>query len=236
MKTLWISCFGLFAVGVFATQVRAQNCPSDMVDMGPVCVDRYEASVWSDPAGSGTRFGDATDNYPCDDNGNDCDAIFAVSRAGVLPSRFITWFQAQRACLNVGKRLLTNAEFQGAAADTPDSEDCTVNSSGPVATGNKEECVSAWGAFDMVGNVWEWVADWMQPNGADGGSISTAQYGEDLILGVNDASPASRRFPAALIRGGGFPDQTDAGVFALWGRAGSAADFSDTGFRCGRAK
>ena len=236
MKALLISCFGLLAVGVFATQLRAQGCPSDMVDMGTVCVDTYEASVWSNAAGTGSRFGDVSDNYPCDDNGNGCGGIFAVSRNGVLPSRLITWFQAQQACLNVGKRLLTNAEWQGAAAGTPDSDDCTVNSSAPVATGNKDDCVSDWGAFDMVGNVWEWVADWMQPNSADGGSTSTAQYGEDFITGVNDATPTSRRFPTALIRGGGYPDGTDAGVFTLYAQAGAAAVFSDTGFRCGLSK
>src|SRR5262249_41000155 len=30
-----------------------------------------------------------------------------------------------------------------------------------VATGSRSSCVSADGAFDMVGNVWEWVAEWV---------------------------------------------------------------------------
>ena len=214
----------------------SDGCPSDTQEVGAWCVDTYEASVWSDAAGTGSRFGDSSDNYPCDDNGNGCGGIFAVSRNGVLPSRLITWFQAQQACLNAGKQLLPNAIWQGAAADTPDSDDCTVNSSDPVATGNKDDCVSDWGTFDMVGNVGEWVADWMQPNSAAGGSNSTAQYGEDSITGVNDATPTSRRFPAALIRGGDYNDGTDAGVFALEARRGPAYDSSTVGFRCGRKK
>src|SRR4029450_9418852 len=40
--------------------------------------------------------------------------FYAVSVAGVQPSRCITWFQANQACLLSGKRLLTNPEWQGA--------------------------------------------------------------------------------------------------------------------------
>src|SRR3954452_20210405 len=36
-----------------------------MVQAGPVCIDKYEASVWSSPTG-GTQFGTSSDNYPCD--------------------------------------------------------------------------------------------------------------------------------------------------------------------------
>ncbi|MGH8558173.1 MAG: SUMF1/EgtB/PvdO family nonheme iron enzyme, partial [Methylococcales bacterium] len=83
-----------------------------MVKVGSLCVDAYEASVWNTPAG-GTRFGAAADDYPCADNGNDCTgAIYARSEAGETPSGKITWFQAQQACVNAGKRLPTNAEWQ----------------------------------------------------------------------------------------------------------------------------
>ncbi|MGH8477343.1 MAG: SUMF1/EgtB/PvdO family nonheme iron enzyme, partial [Methylococcales bacterium] len=61
-----------------------------MVKVGPLCVDAYEASVWNTPAG----------------------AIYARSEAGETPSGKITWFQAQQACVNAGKRLPTNAEWQ----------------------------------------------------------------------------------------------------------------------------
>ena len=61
------------------------------------------------------------DYAPCADNGQNCaDDIFAVSLAGVTPSARITWFQAQAACANAGKRLPTNAEWQVAVAGTPD--------------------------------------------------------------------------------------------------------------------
>src|SRR5262249_27829491 len=93
--------------------------------------------------------------------------VYAVSVAGVQPSRCITWFQANQACLLSGKRLLTNREWQGAAASTPDpgaaddrSTTCVTTGAGPANTGSRSSCKSVWGAFDMIENVDEWVADW----------------------------------------------------------------------------
>src|SRR5262245_31109443 len=94
-----------------------------MVAAGAVCIDKYEVSVWSSPTG-GTQYGATADDYPCGDDGQDCKAgtageIYARSVPGVTPSRFITYFQAQAALANVGKRLPSNAEWQQAAAGTP---------------------------------------------------------------------------------------------------------------------
>src|SRR5689334_8675408 len=46
--------------------------------------------------------------------------VYALSIPGVHPSACITWFQAAQACRLSGKRLLTNLEWQDAAAGTPD--------------------------------------------------------------------------------------------------------------------
>jgi len=156
------------------------GCPVHMVRVGPLCVDKYEATVWSEPPTSdgsprGTRFGLTGDDYPCSFNGNGCSGanpIYAASLPSRRPSAFITWFQAQQACLNVGKRLLTNAEWQGAAAGTPTEyepgaddgvNDCNTSTAHHVVrTGSRKSCVSSFGAFDMVGNLIEWTADWIQ--------------------------------------------------------------------------
>jgi hypothetical protein len=110
------------------------------------------------------------DYAPCDEGGQFCaDDIFAVSLPGVLPSANITWFQAQAACKNARKRLPSNAEWQAAAAGTntgPDDHGSTCNTdagvgASTVPTGSRASCVSTDLAFDMVGNLSEWVADWV---------------------------------------------------------------------------
>jgi formylglycine-generating enzyme required for sulfatase activity len=86
----------------------------------------------------------------------------------VKPSANLTWFQALAACENARKRLPSNGEWQAAVIGTPDpgpdngTTDCNWTSVGtPVNAGSRSSCKSARGAFDMVGNVWEWVADWV---------------------------------------------------------------------------
>jgi hypothetical protein len=69
---------GLIAIAGLANTASATlKCQINMVPVGPVCVDIYEASVWSDPPKAngdpqGTQYGAGTDNYPCSDNGDDC--------------------------------------------------------------------------------------------------------------------------------------------------------------------
>src|SRR5439155_11489229 len=66
--------------------------------------------------------------------------VYAVSISGVHPSACVTWFQANQACLLSGKRLLTNHEWQGAAAGTPDpgtdngTSDCNISAAGVPAS------------------------------------------------------------------------------------------------------
>jgi len=241
----------------------ATGCPVNMVQVGPLCLDKYEASVWSEFPGDdgrprGTQFGRAGDDYPCSVNGNDCSGanpIFAVSVRGRKPSAFVTWFQAQQACLNVGKRLPTNAEWQGAAAGTPTDfepyaddgvHDCNTSTVNQVVpTGSRRNCVSNFGAFDMVGNLVEWTADWIQGNTVPfAPSIGTAgpDFGDDFMRGTNPAigQGFGTNFPGALVRGGGFhsglfsPNGSGAGVFALNARFSPADAGDDGGFRCVR--
>ena len=201
-----------------------------MVRVGPTCLDRYEVSVWSAPTG-GTQYGATSDDYPCNDNGQDCKGkIYARSVAGVKPSGSITYFQAQQALANSGKRLLTNAEWQMAVAGTPDSTVCNV-SSGAAAqnTGANAGCVSAWGVNDMVGNLNEWVADWEEQ--ADGCANWPADFGGDVTC-FGDGTPS--RFPGALFRGGGFVGGAGAGPFAVSASNQPSVSFVNFGFRGAR--
>jgi formylglycine-generating enzyme required for sulfatase activity len=188
------------------------NSPDDvMVKVGSVCVDRYEDSIWDAPTGGNQITG----AIPCNPNGQDCTNIYARSVAGVAPAANITWFQAQRALANSGKRLPTNAEWQMAVAGTPDSSACNVggNTGSLANTGANPTCVSNWGANDMVGNLGEWVTDW------DEHSFTSAIWptgfgGDTSSLGRASGEPSTRR-PGALVRGGDFADGKIAGPFKV---------------------
>jgi hypothetical protein len=195
-------------------------------------------------AGGATERGlGFTDDYPCADNGQNCkDKIYAVSIVGVKPSAAITWFQAQQACFNARKRLPTNGEWQGAAAGTPDpgpdngSTDCNTSSVGvAVNTGSRSSCVSAWGAYDMVGNVWERVADWVTQSGGGLGSWSGSADYQGWVGAATSGEPGS------LIRGGdfSFPVGTDeAGPLAIDAAIQPSESYENfliaVGFRCAR--
>ena len=172
--------------------------------------------------------------------------VYAVSIPGVLPASCISWFQANQACLLSGKRLLTNREWQGAAAGTPDpgtdnlTTDCAVNSHDVVNTGSRSSCKSSWGVFDMVGNVSEWVADWADRNNT--GPISnctdwtsqTGIAGGDFSCFGGDGSGAFNHIPGALIRGGNWFSGASAGVFAVLANGNPSNGSFTAGFRCAR--
>jgi hypothetical protein len=227
-------------------------CPLDSVKVGSTCIDKYEASVWETTdagliqkikAGTVTlaelqagavQRGVNSDDYGqgCPDTGNGCVNLYAVSIPGVKPSLRLTWFQATAAAKNAGKRLPTNAEWQAAALGTPDGAPCVVNATGPGPTGTAG-CVSDAGAFDTVGNLYEWVADWV-PGAATAcpGWAPIGTFNSDDLMCL--AGAATTEAPAALIRGGGFGNGADAGVFAVSGLNTPSGPHTDVGFRAAR--
>jgi formylglycine-generating enzyme required for sulfatase activity len=254
----------VLVLGISASAVRAQSssladhdgnaCGPYMVPVGSICIDKYEASVWSKPPKSdgrprGTQYGVDGPDYPCSVNGNDCSGtnpIYAASVPGLVPSSEITWFQAAQACANVGKRLPTNAEWQTAAAGTPDPGDdgvttCNTDDLAPglTATGSRKSCVSNWGAYDMVGNVLEWVADWFEGSDdpfAPSNGTAGDDFGDDFMVGVNPTQNqgSGTNFPAALVRGGRYNGGTGAGVFSLNAHFAPSNAADGSGFRCAR--
>jgi formylglycine-generating enzyme required for sulfatase activity len=195
-------------------------------------------------SGGATQLGVEGDDFaPCENNGENCaNDFFAVSLPGVTPATLITWFQAQQACANARKRLPTNAEWQAAVVGTPDpgpddqTTDCnTTFQSGedPTPAGSRTSCVSARGAFDMVGNLQEWVADWLPRSTSLSGSwgATISPTGDHQFLG----GAATEGEPGALLRGGSFLSQAGAGPLAINGyNVTPSVQGFGIGFRCVR--
>jgi formylglycine-generating enzyme required for sulfatase activity len=158
-----------------------------------------------------------------------------VSLPSELPSAFISWFQAQEACANAGKRLPTSAEWQVGANGTPDpgpdngTTDCnTASDQSATLTGARISCTSARGAFDMVGNLQELVADWLPATTTCPGWASFSN--DQMCLA---GASTTRNFPGAVVRGGWFVSGPGAGPLAVT----EFPPFRTTGFvgfRCAR--
>ncbi len=95
----------------------------------------------------------------------------------------------------------------------------------------------------MVGNLWEWTADWQAtvqtttgldvqqewPSGYQGdGTFSVTS----AVYGVNTASGKVTGLPAVLVRGGQGGAGDRAGVFALAANDAPSMSDSSLGFRC----
>jgi formylglycine-generating enzyme len=155
----------------------------------------------------------------------------------VLPSANVTWFQAQAACKNARKRLPSNAEWQAAASGTntgPDNHVSTCNTdagvgASTVPTGSRASCVSTDLAFDMVGNLSEWVADWVPRSNSCPGWGS---FSDDFMCLAPGASVGPG--PGALFRGGDWTSETGAGVYAVVAVFDPLHATNYIGFRCAR--
>lgn len=261
--TLAIALTLLTLVLPFPAPAWATGCSPDAVQVGPTCVDKYEASVWSIPAtqtrlihkvkrgtatladltaGGATQVSLSAPSGPClptfpatfPNTGNWTAPLYAVSIPGVYPTACVTWFQAEQACAISGKRLLTNQEWQRAVAGTPDPDatpsgaDCNTNSASPDLTKARTNCVSTFGAFDMVGNIYEWVADWVPR--------STTCVTD--LFGTGDANclagASTTGGPGVVLRGGNWGSHTTAGVFTVDGSDVPSTQHFAIGFRCAR--
>ena len=241
----------------------------EMVRVGDFWIDRYEVTVWHDEdctggPNPGEAYGATSDNWyliaaDFPETGNWTYRYHACSLPAKTPSRYMTWFQAQQACAASGKHLCTNDEWQAAAAGTHDTggtetgTQCHIDpaNTGPRSTGlagstpgGTDSCISRWGAEDMIGNLWEWTADWFSAGNTwqtgDGQSATPwpAGYGSDLTYNVNGRAHNGTAYvdglPGAALRGGGWDGGSSAGLFALTLHHGPSYRSSNIGARCCR--
>ncbi len=87
-----------------------------------------------------------------------------------VPKGGISWIEAQMICMDEGKRLCTLEEWRYVCGGGRQDEvypygtnyisgKCPVEERAPLPSGSRPECGEGFGVRDMVGNLWEWVAD-----------------------------------------------------------------------------
>ncbi len=231
------------------------GCGVDMVYVvapgGGFCIDKYEVSAsencpYAEPMSqSDTRF-----------NVND-KKCKPVSKSGQTPWRFISQDQAILACAKAGKRLPTNEEWFAAALGTPDRlsgwsvNDCQVDNNWddqPGKTGDGINCVSAAGAFDMIGNVWEWVSGTVDNGEYEGRELPSSGYINGTDSGVMPAKTEdepdqnyyddyfwlTKKGVRGVARGGYWGNKGEAGQYSLYVVVEPSYTGKGIGFRCAK--
>jgi len=187
------------------------SCPQETVVAGSLEIFAHEASR---PGATRKSQGSGGDR--------------ACSGRGVLPWTRITRAQAEALCRASGFSLCTRLEWQRACGGPQQQpypygsretaqicNDYLAGSTRPLPAGEKQGCVSPEGAYDMVGNVWEWVLPDADPG--------AAAAGEELYAGGSyKVTQLSRSL---------HPNRCDSEVRPA---SGSGYQAEDVGFRCCR--
>jgi formylglycine-generating enzyme required for sulfatase activity len=196
------------------SECESDESPYRAITLSAFWIDRTEVTfaAWTACVGSGTCGAAADPGGP--------DRPVSVSHA-----------QAQVYCAFAGKRLPTEAEWEKAARGTDGRKypwgssdlDCTHANIGGcggvvVAVGTYPAGASPYGALDMLGNVWEWVAD----------SYDATYY--TTSPDTDPPGPATNQY--SVRRGGGIV--SDSIAARVSNRGWNIPGAGDHGVRCAR--
>jgi formylglycine-generating enzyme required for sulfatase activity len=155
-----------------------------------------------------------------------------LSNCDECPVTNVSWYEAADYCYLIGKTLPTEAQWEKAAGESdgcafPWGKDFDLNQNqgrGGLEMKDKSAPVGSYppninGIYDMGGNVWEWVSDWMAP----GYQVS------DVLIDPRGPNSGIMK----VRRGGAYSDSIKAMAtgYRDWSHP-SSRYFSDIGFRC----
>jgi formylglycine-generating enzyme required for sulfatase activity len=150
----------------------------------------------------------------------------SFSKGADLPVEEVTWDDTRSYCRAVGGRLPTEAEWEYAArAGSTASRYGAIeeiswygDNSGRKTNSVGKKKANAWKLYDMLGNVWEWTADW----------YDQSYYATTNITDPQGPSEGTRR----TLRGGAWDGDTrSVRVSARNGYEPSSRE-ANVGFRC----
>ena len=218
---------GTFRMGASGGQFDPDETPPHRVTVDPFYIDAVEVTVaqfarFASASGFVTdaeKKGDATTWQSAD----------APDRQR-FPVNRVSWNDAAAFCRWYGKRLPTEAEWElaakgfsehiytwGNAFDGNRANTAERGVGQPIAVASLPNS-APFGAYDMIGNVWEWVADWY------GGNYYA------LSASGNPQGPASGL--ERVIRGGSFKSDGERATTTIRRKASQDGWSDDIGFRC----
>jgi formylglycine-generating enzyme required for sulfatase activity len=146
--------------------------PQREVHLDEFFIEQYEVTN----AQYAMCVGNGVCNPPSPTSSNNRASYFDDPQYADYPVIYVTWYDADRYCQWADRRLPTEAEWEKAArgengklwpwGNSFSSERCNLrhavapNTFDTAQVGSYPEGASPRGAMNMVGNVWEWVADW----------------------------------------------------------------------------
>jgi formylglycine-generating enzyme required for sulfatase activity len=223
--------------------VEQSVCPEGMVHVVAAltfsCVDEFEAvPSLSCPV---SRPGSHLDT----DTNLSKVTCTAASTEDAEPWRYVTREQAVILCTRAGKRLPSAAEWYQASLGTVASS-CNV-AGGAVAMGESfDQCRSATGIKNAVGNVWEWVSDdvidgmyqgrnlpltgYIAQVDVGGVATVTSEEVNNEMLGGYFWSKTDGAF--GMIRGGFYGSRADASSYTVHAYTAPTFRGAAVGFRC----